>query len=49
MSFLEPTDWANGAAEYRTLLLVTRGSASRIGKAVLDPRFIKAELARGGG
>ena len=48
MGYLEPTDWARAAAEYRTLLLVTGGSANRSDKTVLDPRAIEAELARGG-
>ncbi len=48
LSFLEPADWAKAAAEYRKLLLVTGGLANRSDKAVLDPQFIKAELARGG-
>jgi len=48
MSFLEPADWARASAEYRMLLFVTGGSANRSDQAVLDPQFIKAELARGG-
>ena len=48
MSFLEPKEWVNAAAEYRMLLFVTGGSANRSDKRMLDPEAIKAELARGG-
>ena len=48
MSFLERTDWAQAAAEYRMLLFVTGGSANHSDKAVLDPEVIRAELKRGG-
>jgi REP element-mobilizing transposase RayT len=48
MSFLEPTDWTQAAAEYRLLLFVTAGSANGSDKQVLDPEVIRAELARGG-
>ena len=48
MSFLKQPNWTQAAAEYRTLLFVTGGSANRSDKQVLDPEVIKAELARGG-
>ena len=48
MSFLEPEEWATAAAEYRKQLFVTAGSANHSDKAVLDPKAIRAELARGG-
>jgi hypothetical protein len=48
MSFLAGPDWNSAAAEYRRLLLVTGGSTHQSNKAVLEPEFIRAELARGG-
>lgn len=48
MSFLEAEDWRKAAAKYRMVLFVTAGSANRSDKTVLDPRNIRAELARGG-
>jgi hypothetical protein len=48
MSFLEPNDWTQAAAEYRRLLFVTGGAANQSEKHLLDPAVIRAELARGG-
>ena len=48
LSFLASKDWAGAAAEYRMFLFVTGGSANRSDKVMLDPKVIKAELARGG-
>jgi len=48
MSFLEPKEWSEAAAEYRRLLFVTGGSANRSDKRILDPEVIRAELAPGG-
>ena len=48
LSFLTSKDWAAAAAEYRMFLFVTGGSANRSDKVMLDPKVIRAELARGG-
>jgi hypothetical protein len=41
-------DWAEVGREYREVLLVTSGTASRSGKVVLDPEEIRRELKRQG-
>ena len=48
MGFLKAKGWGEAAAEYRMILFVSGGTASRSDKSVLDPAVIRAELARGG-
>lgn len=48
LSCLAEKNWAKGAVEYQKLLFVAGGSAKQSDRGVLDPRAIKAELARGG-
>jgi hypothetical protein len=45
-SFHRSADWAEVGREYREVLLVTSGAASRSGKVVLDPEEIRRELKR---
>jgi REP element-mobilizing transposase RayT len=47
-SFHRSADWAQVGREYREVLLVTGGAASRSGKVVLDPEEIRRELKRQG-
>jgi hypothetical protein len=47
-TFHRSTDWAEVGREYRKVLLVTSGAASRSGKVVVDPEEIRRELKREG-
>jgi REP element-mobilizing transposase RayT len=47
-SFHQSPDWAQVGREYRKVLLVTSGAASRSGKVVVDPEEIRRELKREG-
>jgi len=47
-SFHRSSEWSQVSREYREVLLVTSGTASRSGKVVLDPEAIRRELKREG-